>query len=108
GADTHGLGGGGNAFARVELGIELGETFAIGPALERIGPLRNGAALEAAQPLQPVPRPADRLAELPLADHLDPDLGLLTHDPGDRILEAGVVRSLVERLSALLGAQEVL
>src|SRR5262249_11964082 len=63
---------------------------------------------EPAQPLQHVLRPADRLAELAVAHHVDAGLRLAPHHGGDRIGEALVVGRLVERLAALPGAEELL
>ena len=77
-------GRGRDLFARVELGIELGEPLAVGAALERIGAGLDRPALEAAQALEHVLRPADRFAELAVADHVDAGLGLPAHDVGDR------------------------
>ena len=51
--------GGGDAFVRVELGVELGKPRAVGAALERIGGVAlDRPALEAGQPLEHVLRPA--------------------------------------------------
>ena len=56
-------------------------------------------ALEAAQALEHVLRPADRLAELAVAHHVDAGLRLPAHDVGDRIGQAALIGSLVERLA---------
>src|SRR5262249_60044478 len=107
-ADATRLRRGGDALARVERGVEVGEALAVGAALERVGVGPDGTALEAAEPLEHVLRPADRLAELAVADDVDPDLGLLPHHFRHGPREAGFVGLLVERLAALLGAQEIL
>ena len=45
---------------------------------------RVGAVLEPVEAFEDVARPTDRLAELAVADEIDPDLGLLPHDVADR------------------------
>jgi hypothetical protein len=107
--DANCLGRGGDAFARIELGIEFRETLAVGAALERIGGIMlDRTALEAAQTLQCILRPADRFAELAVAHHVDTGLRLLTHDGGDALGQAFLVRPRVVRLAGLLGAQKLL
>ena len=96
-----------HALARVELGIELGETLPIGAAGERVGAGLHRPALEAAQAFEHILRPADRFAELAVTDHVDPGLRLPAHDLGDRTGHAGLIGVLVERLALLLGAQEL-
>ncbi len=107
-ADADRIGGGGHGLARVELGIELGKPLPVGAASERIGIGLDRAALEAAQALEHVLRPADRFPELAVADHVDAGLGLAANDLGDRIGQAPVVGGLVDRLARLLRAQEIL
>ena len=68
----------------VELGIEFGETLAVGAA--RVGIGLGRAALEAGQALEHVLRPAEGFAELAVADHVDPGLRLPAHHRGDRSL----------------------
>jgi hypothetical protein len=53
-------------------------------------------------------RPADRLAELAIADHVDAGLGLAAHDIGNRSGQALVIGFRVERLARLFRAQELL
>ena len=106
--DAYRLDRGRNALAGIELGVELGELLAVDAAGERIGARLDRPPLEAAQALQHVLRPADRFAELAVADDVDADLGLLAHDLGDRLLQALVVSRLVVRLAGLLGAQKFL
>src|SRR5262249_27779605 len=53
-------------------------------------------------------RPADRLAELAVADDVDAGLRLLPHDLGDGIGQALVIGFLVEPLACLARAQELL
>ena len=77
--------------AGIELGIELGEARAVGAARERIGARLDRPPLEAAQALDHVLRPADRLAELAVAHHVDAGFGLPAHHLGDRVGEAFVV-----------------
>ena len=60
----------------------------VGVTAGRIRPV-----LEAVETLEDVPRPADRLAELAVADEVDPDLGLLGHDVRHRAAQA--VRQLL-------------
>ena len=86
--DAYRLDRGRDAFAGIELGIELGETLAVDAARERIGAGLDRPPLETAQPLEHVLRPGDRFAELAVADDVDADLGLLAHDLGDRIRQA--------------------
>ena len=97
-----------DAFARVELGVELGEFLAVDAALERVGARLERPPLEAAQAFEHVLRPADRLAELAVADDVDAGVGLLAHDGGDRLGEAAVIGRLVEAVALLPGAQELL
>src|SRR5262249_50491837 len=96
------------AVARVEFRIELREALAIDPAREGIGAVLDRPALEAAQALQHVLRPADRFAELTVAHDVDAGLGLLAHDVGDGGSEAFLIGDLVERLAGLLEPQESL
>ena len=92
----------------VELGIELGEALAIRAALKWIAPRFDRAALEPAQTLQHVLRPADGLSKLPVADHIDAGFGLPADDIGDRSGQAMIVCLQVERFARLLGTQELL
>src|SRR5262249_11479209 len=101
-------GHGGDAFALVELGVKVGKALAVGAALERVGPGLERPAFEAAEALERVLRPADRLAKLAVADHVHPDLGLLSHDLGHRRRQADRISRLVERFSHLPGAQKIL
>src|SRR4051794_25465511 len=93
---------------RVELGIELGEALAIRAALKWITPRSDRAALEPAQALQHVLRPADGLSKLPVADHIDAGFGLPADDISDRSAQAMIVCLQVERFARLLGTQELL
>ncbi len=108
GSDADGLDGGGNAVVRVQLGVEFREAFAVGAAREWVGARFHRTPLKAGQPLQRILRPADRLAELAVADHVDPGSRLPTHDRCDRLRQARIVGLAVERRAALLGAQEFL
>ncbi len=92
--DAHRLDRGGDALAGIELGIKLGEFLAVDAAGERIGARLDRPPLETAQSLQHILRPADRFAELAVADDVDADLGLLAHDFGDRLLQASFVGGL--------------
>src|SRR5262249_39728948 len=92
--------------ARVELGIELGEFFSVGAALEWTSAGLDRTALEAAQPLERVLRPADGFSELAVADHVNAGLRLLLHHLCHRLGQACLVGSGVERLAILLGTQE--
>ena len=108
-ADANGFGRRRDRFLGIELGIELGELCAVGAALEWIGRLLpERPPLEARQPLQRVLRPADRLAELAVADDVDAGAGLLPHDIGHGVGQAFLIGFYVVRLAALLGAQEFL
>jgi hypothetical protein len=74
----------------------------LAPALDR-------PPLEAAQPFEHILRPADRFAELAVADDVDARLGLLVHDLGDGAFQARVVGGLRRTgLPACFGAQEIL
>ena len=66
----HGKRGRGRSARGVELGIERGEAFAV-RALRDGAQAAHRAPLEAAQALERVLRPADRLAELAVARHVD-------------------------------------
>src|SRR6476646_5475830 len=66
------------------------------------------AALEPAQALQHVLRPADGLSKLPVADHIDAGFGLPAHDIGDRSGQAMIVCLRVKRFARLLGTQKLL
>src|SRR5262249_15008579 len=80
----------------------------IGAALEHIAARLERPALEAGEPLQHILRPADRLAELAVADHIYAGVGLRLHHVDDRLREALVVGLLVEALALLPCAQELL
>jgi hypothetical protein len=89
-ADAHGIAHDVlESLSLVVLGVELGEALDVGARAERalrVGRrgVRVGAVLESVEPLEDVARPTDRLAELAIADEIDPDLGLLPHDVADR------------------------
>src|SRR5262249_53254907 len=100
--------GSGHALARIELGVELGEARPVGAALKRILARLERPALEAREPLQHILRPADRLAELAVADDVDPGIGLRLDYVDDRLGEALVIGLLVEAVTLLPGAQELL
>src|SRR5512145_707116 len=89
----------------VELVIELVKAGAVGSA-RNARRIFERAALEAAQPLQRVLRPADRLAELAITGHIDAGLGLLAHNFFNRAREAAAVGRLVVGLAALLCADK--
>src|SRR4029453_16304601 len=99
---------GGDALARIELGIELRKARAVGAALERVLARLERPALETREPLQHILRPADRLAELAIADHVDSGIGLRLHHVDDRLSEAQVIGLLVEAFALLPRAQELL
>ncbi len=108
-ADANRLGGGGNAFARIELGIEFREALAVGAALEWIGGVAlDWPPLEAAQALQRVLRPTDRFAEFAVARNVDADLRLLAHHVGDALAQAFLISLRVVWLAGLLQPQKVL
>src|SRR5262249_53597273 len=104
--DTHRLARGGDAVARIELGIELGETFAVGAALERIVARLHRTPLESGQYRQQILRPRDRLAELAVAHHVEAGLGLPAHHLADRLGQAVLIGGLVIGLPALPRADE--
>ena len=106
--DAHRLDRGGDAFAGIELGIKFGELLAVDAAREWIGAGLDRPPLEAAQPFEHVLRPADRFAELAVADDVDADFGLLVHHLRDRRRQALVISGRVVRLAGLLGAQKLL
>ena len=93
---------------RIELGIELGKSLPVGATRERIGGRLNRPALEAAQALERVLRPADGFPELAVADHVDAGRGLPADHLGNRLGKAATIIRLLERLARLLGAQELL
>src|SRR5262249_23363659 len=64
-------------------------------------------ALESAQALEHILRPADRFAELAVAHHVDAGVGLVAHDLADGLRQALLIGRSVERLAALLEPQEV-
>src|SRR5215813_11699836 len=106
GSDADRVRPGRHLFARVELGIEFGETLAIGAALKWIGTGLDRAAFEAAQAFERVLRPTDRFPEFAVADHVDAGLGLPADDSGDRLGQARLIGFGVERFAGLLRTQE--
>src|SRR4030095_14236812 len=68
--------------ASVELGVELRKARAVDAAGEGIA-AGERPAFEAAEAKQRVLRPADRLAELAVADHVDADIGFFSGALGD-------------------------
>src|SRR6185503_9980735 len=77
-----------------------------GAAREAAFARRGRPALESAQALERVLRPADALAELAVARHVDAGGGLLAHYFGDRARQACTMSALVVGLPGLLGADE--
>jgi hypothetical protein len=106
--DANRVGAGRDLLVLVELGVEFREVLTIGAALERIGAGLHRTALEAAEALEHVLRPADRFPELAVADHVDAGRGLPPHDVRNGVAQAPVVGAMVERLARLLRAQELL
>ncbi len=106
--DAHRLDGGGDAFAGVELGIKFGELLAVDAAGKRIAARLDRPPLKTAQPFEHVLRPADRFAELAVADDVDAGFGLLVHHLRDRSRQALVISGRVVRLAGLFGAQKLL
>ena len=76
-------GRGGRTARRIELGVKLGEARAVGAARKRMGAGLHLPALEAAQALERVLRPADRLAEFAVARRVYAELGLPPHNLGN-------------------------
>src|SRR5207253_3565710 len=74
--------------------------------LKCVAAVREWPALETAQTLKHVLRPADRFAELAVADNVDTGLRLPPHDLGDRFGQAAVMGHLVETGTLLLRAQK--
>src|SRR5438067_8180229 len=107
-SDADRIKSGRNAFAGVELGIELREARAVGAALEDIGAGHERAALESAQPLEHILRPADRFSKLAIAYDINPGVGLAAHDLGNRLGEELIVFVLVESLALLLRPEDFL
>src|SRR5262249_35993206 len=91
GSDANRIHPGRDLFARVKLGIELGETLSIGAALKWIGAGLDRTAFEAAQAFKRVLRPADRFPEFAVADHVDAGLGLAANDGADRLGQARLI-----------------
>ena len=108
GSDADRIDRGGHPFARIELGIEIGEPLPVAAALKRIGARLDRSALEPAQPLERVLRPADRLPELAVADDVDAGGRLPAHDLGDRIGQAFVIGRAIEGLARLPVAEKIL
>src|SRR5262249_61975515 len=106
GSDADRVHPGRNLFARVELGIEFGESLSIGAALKGIGTRLDRTALEAAQAFERVLRPADRFPEFAVADHVDAGLGLPADDTGDRVRQTRFLTLRDARFAGLLRAQE--
>jgi hypothetical protein len=75
------------------VGIELGEVEKIFAAQD-LAARRHRPRLESTQTFSQVTGPAG-LAELPVVDHIDTNLGLLLHHLGDRALEGSGVPGLV-------------
>ena len=73
-----------------------------------IAPAHHRAPFEPVQPLEHVLRPAYRLAELAVADDVDPGLGLTPGDLGHRFRQHPAVIRLVHRHAVLLRSQDVL
>jgi hypothetical protein len=91
---------------RVELLVELGEALAIRALSERVARRRvERPPFESRDTLDHVLRPGDALAELAVADDIDPDLGLVANHLRHRLLEVPGVRGRVIALTLLLGAQ---
>ena len=69
---------------------------------------RIGTILEPVETFEDVARPTDRLAELTVADDVDPDLGLPAHDLLDaareQLVELGVVTAQAHRWLAVPAA----
>ena len=106
GSDADRVRPGRHLFARVELGIEFGEALAVGATLKWIGARLDRTALEAAQALERVLRPADRFPEFAVADHVDAGLGLPADDSADRLGQARLIGFRGDRFAGLLRAQE--
>src|SRR6185436_19631009 len=92
----------GRAFGGVELTVELREARAVGAAREPVVLRPGAAALEAGKALQSVLRPADGLAKLAVADHVDAGFGLAPDHRLDARAQAFGVSLLVVGLSGLL------
>jgi len=75
--------GGRHALALVRFGIKFGKTFAVDAAGERVAARFDRPPLESAQAFEDILGPADRFAELTVADDVDSGLGLLAYDDGD-------------------------
>src|SRR6202030_2403608 len=106
--DAHRLDRGGDAFAGIELGIKFGELLAVDAAGKWIAARLDRPPLETAEPFEHVLRPADRFAELAIADDVDADLGLLAHRLRNRNRQALVKGGRIVSLAGLLGAQKIL
>jgi hypothetical protein len=93
----------------IHLGVEFRKPIPVGALCKRIllVPYQR-AALEAVESFQDVLRPADRLAELAVADNVDAGFGLFADDCGYAVLQYLVVGCLVDSLAAVLGSQDVL
>src|SRR4029077_1112190 len=81
--------------------VEVLETCAVGAPCEWIGARLDRPQFKTAKPLQRIQGPTGRLAELAVADDIDPRLSLLTHHLPDRILQAALI-SLLGRSCAVL------
>jgi hypothetical protein len=97
-----------HALTRIELGVELGELFAVDAPRERVGPGRDRSAFKTAQSFQHVLRPGNRLSEFAIADDVNTDLSLLVHHLGNRTGQTFAICGNVVRLARLLGTQKVL
>lgn len=96
---------------RVIFGVELGERRMVAPAAHRrhrIGHFFGGRGTyrDAAKPLEDVEGPVDALGEFAVADDIDADIGLLTHNLGDGFGEAGFKGCFIVRLAIFDGAPE--
>ena len=96
-----------SALLRVELGVELCEPAAVGAARPCVASLER-PPLEAAEAVQHVLGPRERLAVFAVADDVETALGLLPHHLSHRILQGALVGRLVVGLAGLLGAKEFL
>src|SRR4051794_16581864 len=98
----------GHRLAHVELGVELLEAGPIGAGGTRAVAGRDRAQLEAAQALDNILVPTDRLAEFAVADDVDANVRLATDHVVYGLLQALLVGGLIVGLTGLLGTQDVL
>ena len=86
------------ALARHVLRVEVRELdHVLGLGHGRRGEVVGRPVLEAAHPVQDVRGPVDRLAELAVADDVDPGVGLVADDVDHRLAQHALVLGLVER-----------